>query len=394
MSFTLPGPVTPHVVHLTSVHQPFDQRIFHKECRTLAQAGFRVTLMAPGDRARMVQDGVEILSVARPTGRRQRIAVWREILARVRALQPDLVHFHDPELLTLVPALRTALGAQTPLIYDVHEYFVTSFAHKVWIPPALRGLSGQGAALLERRLGRAVDGLVFVVEEQAPFYAGWRAASTVVHNYPLAANFGLDAANADRRYEAFTMIHLGSLFARRGIMTMLEAMPAIVAEVPEARLILGGKFESDPFRRQVFDFIAANDLADHVRLLDWIDYDALGKVLAEADVGWVPLPRNRQYAQRHVPTKLLEFMLAGLAVVTSDNPHAAAFVEEAAGGLVVAADDPAAHAAAMLQLFYHPEARRAMGARGRALVLDRYTWEQEGARLVAFYEALLQKARR
>jgi glycosyltransferase involved in cell wall biosynthesis len=394
MSLSPLAPVTPHVVHLTSVHQSFDQRIFHKECRTLAQAGFRVTLVAPGDYVRRVQDGVEILGVSRAISRRQRIAVWREILARVRLLQPDLVHFHDPELLTLVPALRAALGSQTPLIYDVHEYFVDSFAHKVWIPPALRGFSGRSAALLERRLGRTVDGLVFVVEEQASFYTGWRAARTVVHNYPIAASFGPAVGNADVQRGAFTMIHLGSLFARRGIMTMLEAMPAIVAEASNARLILGGNFESGDFRRQVHDFIAAHDLGDHVRLVKWIDYDALGATLARADAGWVPMPRIRQYERPNVPTKLLEFMLAGLPVVTSDNPHAADFVKEAEAGLVVTADDPAAHAAAMLELYRHPEARRAMGARGRALVLDRYTWEQEGAKLIAFYEALLQKARR
>jgi hypothetical protein len=34
---------TPHIVHLTSVHEPFDNRIF-KECQSIAESGYKATL--------------------------------------------------------------------------------------------------------------------------------------------------------------------------------------------------------------------------------------------------------------------------------------------------------------------------------------------------------------
>ena len=44
---------------LTSVHQPFDVRIFHKEAKSLARAGYEVALIAQHDKEKTV-DGVKI----------------------------------------------------------------------------------------------------------------------------------------------------------------------------------------------------------------------------------------------------------------------------------------------------------------------------------------------
>src|SRR5271170_7648083 len=57
----------PKIVHLTSVHSPFDVRIFSKECCSLAQAGFQVTIVAPHSRDEIV-DNVCIKAVPSANG--------------------------------------------------------------------------------------------------------------------------------------------------------------------------------------------------------------------------------------------------------------------------------------------------------------------------------------
>jgi glycosyltransferase involved in cell wall biosynthesis len=375
---------------LTSAHKPTSTRVFYKQCRSLAQAGYDVTFVVPAGFDERVQEGVRVLGVPKPTSRLGRPKIWFRLLRTAVNLDPDIVHFHDPELLSLAPLLRLRLGQEVRIIYDVHEYFVDSIAHKVWIPRPLRKPVAWLAQNFERLLGRAVDGLVFVIEEQAPLYADWRAAHVVVHNYPQLETFAdavpLPAFPPDR----FRLIYLGSLYARRGIMTMLEAMALVVPEAPEALLILGGAFESEAFREQVQTFIDEHHLGSHVTLLGWIDHADVKHYLASADVAWLPGLRVQQYQRRAISTKQLECMLMGLPIVSSDHPHRRIFIDEADCGFSVTADDPMAHAEAILRLYHHPEERRAMGARARQSVLDRYNWEREARTLLEFYDELCE----
>jgi glycosyltransferase involved in cell wall biosynthesis len=379
-----------HVCIITSVHRPFDQRIFYKQARSLAAEGHQVTLIAPADFERQAREGVQVLGVPRPQSRWQRPLVWLRLLRHALELKPDLVHFHDPELLLIAPLLRMGLSRSVPIVYDVHEYFVDSIAHKVWILPFLRGPTAWLASIMERTLGRSVDGLVFVVEEQAQFYEGWRATQAVVHNYPEAAAFADPVPLPDFPSDRFRLIYIGSLFARRGIMTMLEALSELVPSAPETLLILGGAFESRDFEEQVVAFIAQHGLDAHVVLLGWVDHAQLKDYLASADIAWLPGLRVKQYQRQSISTKLLESMLMGLPIVTSDHPHRRQFVDEAECGFSVTADDPGAHAEAILWLYHNRDAGRAMGARGRQLILDKYTWEAESSILVSFYAQLLE----
>jgi len=382
----------PSILHLTSVHRPFDHRIFYKECRSLARAGFDVTLVAPSGTANMERDGVQVSGVPRPRSRWGRPLLWLALLRHALQARPSLVHIHDPELLLIVPWLRFLLGQSVRIVYDVHEYFVDSIAQKEWIPRPLRASASWLASTVERLLGRAVDGLVLVIEEQIPLYAGWRAAQAVVHNYPDPVAFAHPAPVPSLAPGRFRLVYIGSLYARRGIVTMLEALLQVIPQAPETQLLLGGAFETEEFRQQVASFLTEHNLEDHVVLMGWIDHLQLKDYLASADVAWLPGLFGRQYERRSISTKQLECMIVGLPIVAGDHPYLRVFIEEAQCGFSVPAADPLAHAEAILWLHQHPSERQEMGKRGQQLVLTRYNWEIEAAQLLRLYEILLDEA--
>ena len=88
-----------YVVHMTSVHEASDVRIFQKECRSLAENGYRVSLIVPHSRSGTM-DGVEIHVVPQPKSRfyRMTCTVWK-VYRKAIEQDADLYHFHDPELI-------------------------------------------------------------------------------------------------------------------------------------------------------------------------------------------------------------------------------------------------------------------------------------------------------
>ena len=122
------------VVHLSVVHKPDDPRIHERECRTLAAAGYAIMYLAPGAARGRDEHGV-LLAPLPQRGRSTRFLDSIEIAQALRALRPQVLHVHDPELLTLFPAVKAFIPR---LVYDMHEYVPEAVASKHYIPARAR----------------------------------------------------------------------------------------------------------------------------------------------------------------------------------------------------------------------------------------------------------------
>lgn len=153
------------ICHLTNVHGPLDQRIFYKEAVSLAAAGHRVIVIAPGP-GEMAGErlGVRIQTIGVPGSLRGRLANLARLLRAGLRTESDCYHFHDPELLPVGLALRL-LGKR--VIYDVHEHFPQVALVRAWVPGYLRrplphrtgggGVPPPGAGVRARRTGVVPD---------------------------------------------------------------------------------------------------------------------------------------------------------------------------------------------------------------------------------------------
>ncbi|MBC7077734.1 MAG: glycosyltransferase, partial [Synergistales bacterium] len=139
---------------LTTVHPPFDTRIFHKEARALVTAGYDLTLIAQHDKNEVV-DGVKVIALPKPKNRFTRIfgLTWRAFRLALRQ-RADVYHFHDPELLPVGGLLKLLTRAK--VIYDVHEDVPEQILTKHWLPALLRHPLAVVFNAFEKFLSRAL----------------------------------------------------------------------------------------------------------------------------------------------------------------------------------------------------------------------------------------------
>ena len=364
-------------LHLASAHAAGDPRIFQKECRTLARAGHRVGFVVPHTRDE-TRDGVRILSVPLPTSGRDRLthttrAVVRRALAEAEG--PETVfHVHDAELLPL--ALGLALRGRR-VVYDAHEDTPRQVQHWAWVPRALRPLVGGTYAALERVAGRRFAGIVAATPTIAARYP--TATTALVRNFPELDAVGEGPPLAERPP---VLAYVGALTRARGAEEMVRA----VGRLPDAlgaRLELAGTCYPDTLAADL-DALPGADRTDR---LGYLDRPAVADLLARARVGLVPLHPTPQYLDAY-PTKLFEYMAAGVPAVVSDLPLWRQMVEDAGCGLVVDPTDVQALADACERLLTDDALAARMGAAGREAAFARYAWAPEGERLLAFYDAL------
>jgi len=362
------------IAHLTSVHQAEDVRIFHKEARTLAAAGHEVFLVAPGQFGEVTKEGVHFRPVKPPSSRLERILHTGSLVRRrALALDADVYHIHDPEL--IVQGVLLKLRGKS-VIYDVHEDLPKQVLTKTWIPGMVRPLIAFGTKIVEKWAFGIFDELVAAtpsIKRRMPRTKGY-----LVQNFPLLDEL-MSPNTVPYSDRPPNLVYMGGLSPARGAEEMVRMLSLLPPELG-ARLKLATKL-SETYRQ----FLSRFPGWEFVDYLGWRSREELRDLLGSVRLGLVlfhPVP-NHVEAQ---PNKLFEYMSAGLPVVASDFPLWREIVEGTGCGILVDPRDISAIAEAVTWILRNPAQAEEMGRRGVSAVKERYNWDHEARTLLQCYE--------
>lgn len=362
------------VVHMSSAHRPLDPRIHHRECRTLARAGYRVTQIGPAAQDAEAH-GVRIRGVPAARSRWDRMTgTARSVYLRAREESAAIYHFHDPELIPV--GLRLKAGGAR-VVYDVHEDLPRQVLEKEWIPSGpLRRLAAPLVRMLEASAGRLVDGVVAASSEIAGRFPPEK--TVVVRNFVR-----LEMVDALEPWPDVpdhpVAIYPGSLTEVRGIREIVSAMEVLGGRV---ELWLMGSWGTSTAER------ACRSLPGwrHTRYLGRRPLEEVYRRMKAADVG-LHMPYAVGAYSSGLAMKGFEYMACGLPMVMTDEPAKRRTFGDCA--LFADARDPTSIADRIRTLLQQPDRARRLAERGRKLVEERYSWEREAEKLLELYEELL-----
>jgi glycosyltransferase involved in cell wall biosynthesis len=304
-----------------------------------------------------------------------------------RDFRPDVVVASSTYPMDIWPAQRIARLAGAKLVHEVHDLWPLS-------PIELGGMSPrhpfirvcQAAEDFACRRSDAVVSMLPRVQEHLRDHGldlrklhivpngvladEWDAPDQVLAG-PLAAHIA--KAHASGR---LVVVYAGAHGLANALDSLLDAA-ALLRHEPFEFVLVGDGAERERLARRVADEGLTN-----VHLFEPIAKGLIPALLRRVDVAYIGLQRVPIFRFGIAPNKLMDYMMAGCAVLSAieagNDP-----VGEAGCGVSVQAESPAAIAAGLRALAALPaEERGAMGQRGRHYIREHHTWPVLARRFV------------
>jgi glycosyltransferase involved in cell wall biosynthesis len=366
------------IAHLTSAHPRNDTRIFLKMCSSLASHGNPVTLVVADGKSDEINNDVSIVDAGTSTGRFNRILnAPGRVLAHALALDADLYHLHDPELIPIGLKLKR-LGHH--VVFDSHEDVPKQMLSKPYLNKSALWFISKTFSVYEAWACAKLDGVIAATPFIRDKFLSINHNTVDINNFPLLHELEQQTSWADKRAE---VCYVGGISKIRGIQEVCAAMGQVKSG---SRLNLAGRFD-EPALEQAVRALPGWQRVNDVGFLDRAGVrDVLGRSMAGL-VTFLPAP-NHIDAQ---PNKMFEYMSAGIPVIASDFPLWRKIIVGNDCGLLVDPLSPTAIAQAIDFLVSNPAEAQRMGANGRKAVNECYNWVVEEQKLFAFYERTLSQ---
>ena len=342
-------------------------------------------------RTRLPPNVVERLPAAREM--RLMRATERRLTEVVTRSQPDVLHAHSP-VLNAIPALRVGQRLGIPVVYEVRAFWedaaVDHGTNTEWdlryrLTRNLETYALKRAA----HVTTICEGLKReIVERGVP-----DTRVTVIPNAVDIGNFRYDESpdvelKRSLGFEGCTIIgFLGSFYAYEGLDLLLDAMPAVLTERPDVRVLLVGGGPHEEELRATAKRLGVND---KVVFAGRVPHGGVHRYYSIVDICAYPR-RSMRLTELVTPLKPLEAMAQGRLVVASDVGGHRELIRNGDTGILFEAGGVDRLARALLDLAGQPELRARLRANARAFVEAERNWAGSVRRYGNVYRSITRK---
>jgi glycosyltransferase involved in cell wall biosynthesis len=167
--------------------------------------------------------------------------------------------------------------------------------------------------------------------------------------------------------EDMLILSVGRLYARKGLFTLIESMPAVINRFRNAKFVISGKGQSNEMKKLIAH-AGKLGVVDNIIFTGYYPDRELPKLYQAADV----FAFSTFY--EHHPFAVLEALSTGLPVVTTTVGGIPETIENGKNGFLVEPLSREQFAQRILYLLEHPAEASEMGILARKTVEERFDW--------------------
>ncbi|HDK42386.1 MAG TPA: glycosyltransferase [Candidatus Pacearchaeota archaeon] len=372
------------ICHISTVHAGFDARVWERECAVIAKKGYDVHLFVPESDTNVYKD-VVVHSLNKYQSRYARFRYAKEAIKKVLAIEPVIIHFHDPELIPVMLSVKREMPG-IKIVFDCHEDSISHIALKEYIPSFMRPLIEKTLTYYFKRAAKQFDAIVTADDGVHNIFKEWGANPITYFNYPPLEIY-CEEPKSDYMQREFDVIYPGST-PRYHLRLMFDIAKELKRRGWNTKWLIIAKLQFKDADAWVKSNLKELCLEENFNFKPLVPLTELPRYLRTARIGIIPLPDSPKF-YRNIPSKLFDYFLAGLPVVLSDLPPSRPFIEDRNIAFAVSANDACAYADAIINLLDNPTLLSEMGKRARKIATEHYTLEKESNKLIDLYEDLI-----
>jgi len=301
----------------------------------------------------------------------------------------DIIHVHNPPDFIILGAIPLKWIYGTKIILDLHDMLPETVISNLNVPES--HILVKIAKFIEKFSIRFSDAVICTNEYDKSIVLSRNNLKPdkifVVMNSPDLEALAIEKSSKthfmlDKR---FVLLFEGTIWKRRGIQTVIDAMGILKDKIPIVFLVVG----DGPDLEYLKNYVNEKELKDQVRFTGWVDLKELSEYISISDICIIPFLQTK-VNERGVPNKLFEYIVHDKPVLSSNlkgiastfNNQEIIFFEP--GNAIDLADK-------ILWCYNNPEKLKTLISAAKKRYYAEYTWEKMEEELYKCYESVSVK---
>ncbi len=375
------------VVHI--VLNPFiqDSRVM-RECKSLAAAGYKVTVIAVHENNLQEwdeQDGfqvhrIKLISKTLWKHPIMQIVKYAEFVIRamvqINRIRPGISHGHDPNGLLI--AYLAKLICKSKLIYDSHEYWRDAVHQRGKYKSIFKlGVKLETFCIKRADTVTTVNGSIaqLIREENTV------KKVSVIRNIPeKSATNILSAGKVLFPPCEFNLIYTGNVEVGRGIRHIISAMAGVKQQIG---LVIVGR--DSEYRNKMKDYVHSLNLQERVRFLPAVQPQEIVSVCKLAQAGIAPIRNICTSYYLSLPNKVFEYIHAGIPLLVNNLPEMSALINQHDIGMEFCIED-ISDIVEKIHTLYDDKEKYNHFCKNAVKASQTLNWEEEQKQLLQLYQ--------